>query len=327
MDPGETVETIHKILTVIVILCLVLTTAPMTSCSIASTDTPTVELTVSLSGMNHNPRTITITQNQNDQLQRILESTRNKMKTISSKEEALSLYHDALQQCVSLGILDETTANAAMHVAAAKPIQINTHQNNAQSNEVFTNSDCFLEGYTAQDQNYLTFFTQKFPIQLAYTLTFWPAVFAAHYNLKNMEDALIYVLAGYMVLEFLRMYRDDFSYPPLPDLPELFIQRPLILNGCFYFGYAFYLTDYAPATGWIQTSGSQGNLDWNGSWYGDITRPRYPPFLEFTVEFFPGVTGFTGILFHYRNYYASPTNYLGFARNIKLSRTPPSLNK
>jgi hypothetical protein len=66
---------------------------------------------------------------------------------------------------------------------------------------------------------------------------------------------------------------------------------------------------YHPAEGNIWTLGTQGIKEWNGSFYGQFTSP---PLMVFTMGFYPGVKGFSGLRLRMN----TTDYYFGFALNV-----------
>jgi len=321
----------HTLMTkVLVVFILIswLSIAPLTCVSQAELHDANVGITVTILGTNRgHPQNITVSQYQAGQLHAIFETLKATMERVSSREKAIEVYRDAVHAIARTGVLDDATCATALALAVTQRLHDAAQPTLSQNDEFFNNSYCLLSGASTGDTEQLAIMYQSLPFRLAYTLNFYLYYYATQHHLADLETLGIALFNFFTFVQLLRswdMSGDFYSF----YFHDFFTQRPLIFDGCIYYGASNFYGALFPGDGWVRTYGANGNREWNGTMFGNIFRRITPPFLigfdnGVYVISYPGVVGFSGLLFNYHNYNTYPTEYLGFARLIKLSRVPP----
>jgi len=78
-------------------------------------------------------------------------------------------------------------------------------------------------------------------------------------------------------------------------------------------------THWYPASGYVYTNGLNGNISWNGEFYGQLSSDYYTRGFSYTVA---GVKDFRG--FHFSNFKAGICYYFGYAKHVKLGYKQPA---
>ena len=264
-----------------------------------------------------------ITQEQDEELDRLIESFKANLNNAETREETIEIYNDMVVSLDKLGILPEGTnckevqqlVTGENSISNPEKMKSNKHFNQAfeklknKNPGLFENMNmfCLITGETTNTEVYSlgTFLSGLHALFLGVRIyLFWvyyekvlktynSTIFRFLYYSSQLRElsVLFWGIVCIKSLNFpfklgarMSFGSLEFSNPPIP---------PVIPH---------------PAKGWVNTIGLTGKRIWDGSFYGQL------------AFFFPilwGITGFTGLRIKENNFFQ------GVALLVKLDYNPP----
>jgi hypothetical protein len=241
--------------------------------------------------------------------EKIFNDLKLKLDTVTTKQEALTLFkeaivelneHGLLPKGISVGLVQRLTTQRFLHSQFLSLYQ-NINGNNTG------NSNCLVIGIA--NMTYFRPFPTILGIPLIYRLAFE--------NNGSNAFLLNLLLAGPYFIRTMQ---------PIKFGPYACVGGRLkeTKNGNVT------LDDFRPAVGWIWTYGANGPQKWKGTFYGSLSvKYQNGSYNGTTYEWWDpiGIKGFVGInFFNFISFASSnefPSFYIGFAREINFTYSPP----
>ena len=259
-----------------------------------------------------------ITQEQNEQLDRLIESFKVDLENSDSYEETVRIYNDMVVSLDELGILPESTNCKDVQELVtgentiSNPVKMKTIKHFEQAYEKLKNKNLGLD----ENENMFCLIAGD----TTNTFTVGLGTIGCGINIISL-----WIRFG-LLYSFFEIIYASFLSKLLQSLFELRVKFwlftiifsylfPLKLGGFLTYGTAEHIpwTEYYPSNGWVFTNGLNGKKTWDGPFYGDISKLD----LLYT-SYYLGAIGFTGIKINP----AGSGFYLGSAFRVKLSSNP-----
>jgi hypothetical protein len=244
---------------------------------------------------------------QYDEAEKIFNDLKVKLESVTSKQEALVLVNEAIVELHEHGLLPKgMTVKRAQRIVAgcflksdlAQPFQSNNENNSG-------NTNCLVVGFANE-----TFF-RPFP-----TIYDIPIVYYLFFN-TSFGDYFNFLIWFYVIR----------ASQPVKLGPYAWVggRDKLVENENVTYD------SIHASSGWVWTLGVNGVQKWNGTFYGGLNT-RYTKFIidndSYAESWDPvGIRSFVGInFFSIRTFWNTnklPTFYIGFAREINFTYTPP----
>ena len=295
-----------------------------------SSDEELVELDVEFCGLGKK-HTVKLTQQEADEVEILFADIKQRLSEVETKGEAEEIFKEAVVKLGEYNLIPKSmNVEYIQDFITRKFASPSTMRSCLLDNKLINcnyvdpdeNYNCLIAGESTED------FTVTFYQGLPFRITNNIAWFIARIGIFLNNDALVTLASGIMEILGLLLAFRLFSIPTPYDGDIPLLQRPFMIGGGINYGVQELSTDYLiPSEGWVSTYGSNGHKNWTGEFYGHLNGSLNWPFL-WNIGFmlsYPGVSGFFGLVFKYKNnefsYY--PTKYLGFAFKVKLGSEPP----
>jgi len=308
----------------------------------------TVNLTVEFYGLNSS-YSINLTHAQEEEISPIFESINQQLKSIKTKEEAEELITDALLSLAAVGVFPGGALNQAMKLVM-QPTQtpLLNHKRFMSNQNLSGNTNCYVIGNTSVIY-YARSYTQVLNtiLNLPWVIgnkvfsSIWkPIVFVLKAIICHLPLIIISFFASLLPPDILFLFvyllygmtipfqtvmsciRSIGSYIALIPYLSFYRDSTQTIDGeVQHAGIMFGYDGEGPSEGWVTTVGDNGNVSWNGSFYGQL--PIFPYIVGTThglqfydcLYYYPGAIGFQGVRigFHY---------FIGNAQWVNLGSDP-----
>jgi hypothetical protein len=268
----------------IILLFVGIAVAPSVNQSVvtASQEDDLVEVTTQACGIQgYGDTTVKLTQEQYKNLQQSLAEFKERVYQTTTREETNEVFNKFIVELNSYGLLGGLSVKQAQRLVRG------------------ISSQYFIHG-EAKEETYFLGPLARIPIRIINFI-----------NNKLLFLSIFSSIIGALVFQWIIDYCT-------------YIEQKQTLSIIFYgvrvSSYNEGSREY-PASGSIWISGPDGNISWNGTFYGAIH--TIFPYLNIDVidkqhHYYPGVMGFTGL----RMYSNSTNVYFGFARKVAISLEP-----
>jgi len=257
----------------VIVLFLGLAVAPSINANIGR-ESELVEITTEICGLDGGKHTVRLTEKETEEVDRLFENIRLQLNESTSRGEAEEIFNDAVVELDKYGLLGGLSVKQAQRLVTDKYqnpriVKLMNKFYNRNQRGGDENFDCLIVGKTSLTR------------------------FEGGFSFEALLDMFIRAVINHRVLiAFLLL----FSMIIRAILPiELSIRKSISFghqNWHFELGGEFY-----PSKGWIWTNGSNGVKQWDGSFFGQISRVEEywgPIVLTYCV----GTTEFKGIMIY-----------------------------
>ena len=261
--------------------------------------------------------TVKLTKQQYQDLEQYLVDFRAKLNQTTTREEAVPIFKDAVVELNKYGLLPK-----GMSVRVVQRLIVNRFQflqqfvepddnKNHVTSDVKENRNCLITGKT-EDTYYET------GMQIVFIKIMEKLLPIMERLIPNFYSSDLFILLGL----FIEMFA-------IVSVLLAWI-NPIALAYRMYLGTVtwdteiHYIMGYNPASGWIDTRGTNGTVTYNGTMYGYLPYRKSVgwSFGFYTTDAFEGVEGFTGIRLLLPRFYSF---YIGSALRVAIGTEPPEL--
>ena len=278
---------------------------------------------------------ILLTKEQADRLDAIFDKLKYVKDHTNSYEEVNSVYELAIKEIIKLGLIDDEDVDEVKQLILrtnydTKMLKYLERSNYYITSDSYTNCLCKISGEIDD-----VYFYDNEGRMLNSKLAFFSSIFGIF---DNIDERLLSILLGiFLVLERILSY-----FPRLYDIIDKLLDiiftflRSLVLDLAYLFFYCFtyfdksnkkkrnseldtitFGLDGSASNGWVSSIGLNGNVEWNGTLYGNLK----PKFIMKIASTYPGVLGFTGINIY--NHTTRKNYILGSALYVDIAYDKP----
>ncbi len=285
-----------------------------------------IEISVEVGGINGvKSHTITLTQQEVNELDNLFEAIKERLNCVETQEESIEIFNWAILKLNENGLLPKGMGVEETQALIRDKLNRNdwdklvekSGEQNLQSLDDNENRNCLIAGHTrfslfaslsSIPRLILLFLLSQIRIYRGYVMLY---LMEKIHNLTNYSFPLLSFIyeKRHINIFLLYLYLSLFIGVALPFL------LPRDIGGIITFGFSFfydpwYGNTYTPSKGWVFTSGQNGIIKWNGTFYGSLEKDFFGLFV--------GATGYTGI----KIWFPLNTYFLGFASKVKLDPDP-----
>jgi len=265
--------------TSIVILFIGLALAPSIHANITKNvvENELVEITTEICGLpGMKPQTVKLTQEETEEVDRLFDEIKIKLDNVKTREATIEIFNDVILELDKYGLIQ----NLNIHKLQQSIYRWYQHPNNRDQSQVdpiqlpindHSNYFCLISGETTTTK--LVGLVERGCSALLYSL-FW-----------------VYFLSGEVFVQIRTFFQKVTNFFEEKDFP--------FNGGIISFGNRHrspsppnQMKSY-PAEGWIWTQGINGQISWNGTYYGTIRQLRSPIYDYYT--YYIGAVGFLGL--------------------------------
>ncbi len=289
-------KNIHRkyISVIVIVLFLSLALAPSIHANIQqeSLDSELVEITTEICGLpGLEPQTVKLSQEDAQAVDKLFDEIKLKLDNVESREEAVEIFNEAIVELDKHGLLGGLSVRQAQRLVKgrlenSKYVRFLESKNNRIHAEANENWYCFIAGF-ARDSDVLGPFWMF--RELLFPLIIYPLVWP-------------FLLLRMIVMNIFPWY---------------------LLAFISYGGKIEESNTLFPSTGWVWTYGSNGTVQWDGSFYGHERDMTFELQLLKGNHYYVGAAGFCGLVLravgeHYLNLF-----HLGWAFHVKIAYDEP----
>ena len=263
----------------VIILFLCVGIAPSIHANIQkeTLDGDLVEFSTDICGLHGNKQNkVQLTQEQAEELDRLFKRMKTKLNNYETRETTIKIFRDIIVELGKYGIIEDSAIQRLQQLIyrwGQHPKTTTSFWKNPTQPIVneYSNYFCFISGETTTTK--LVGLVERGCSALLYSL-FW-----------------VYFLSGELFVQIRTFFTKVINF---------FIEKQFLINGgIISFGNRHrspsppnQMESY-PAEGWIWTQGLNGELSWNGTYYGTVRQLRSPIYAYYT--YYIGAVGFLGV--------------------------------